>query len=369
MDDQTIQIQIGQKPMLSEESSKKITALRYILMALVISTHNNYTALTVGSDMVFNQSVFGKWVQLLISDGISRGAVPLFFTMSSFLLFFKNDRYTVMLKKRFHSLLLPFILWPLLNMVFFALCKFLGDIVHVGFLAGVGNYDFLTWTPRDWFRNLFGYLDDGVLYLSHFWFMRDLIILAILSPVLSFLYEKCKYLYIFAILYIEFIGVYTYFVMPESLFYFSAGMIWAKSGKDLFELLKKVHWYEIISVFLGLWLILWKLQFNMISTVMLMAFADALMLAKFSEILIKNEKIYNWLAYLSKYSFFLYAVHIKILRAIIRTTWLKLFPMKNGFFCLFEYFGVTFTIIIVGTLLGIALKKLFPKFFGIISGR
>lgn len=369
MEEQLVQTEVLQKPLLTEESSKKINALRYVLMALVVFGHNNYTALTVSSDLVFNQSVFGKWVQLLISDGVSRGAVPLFFAMSAFLLFYKNDSYLVMLKKKAHSLLLPFVLWPLLNMLFFALCKFLGDVVHIGFLQGVGNYDFLTWNARDWFKNFFGYLDDGLLYLSHFWFMRDLIILVILSPVLNYLYDKLKYLFVFALLYIEFIGVKTYFVTTESLFYFCAGMVWAKSGKDLFELLKKVKWYEIIPVFLGLWLLVWKLNYSVFSTVMLMALADSLMLAKFSEVLIKNERLYNWLAYLAKYSFFLYAVHIKILRAIIRTTWLKVFPMKNGFFCLFEYFGVTFTIIAVGTVLGILLKKFFPKFFGLISGR
>ncbi|MCR5494979.1 MAG: acyltransferase [Treponema sp.] len=373
MDTQTLQTEteteIKVKPLLTAESSKKITALRYILMMLVVFGHNNYTIYSVGSDMVFNQSVFGKWVQLLISDGIARGAVPLFFAMSSFLLFFKNDAYVVMLKKKVHSLLLPFIIWPLLNMLFFALCKFLGDVVHVGFLAGVGNYDFLTWSFKDWIKCYFGYYGDGLLYLSQFWFMRDLIILVILSPVLSFIYEKAKYLTVIGLLYLEFAGVQVQFVTTESLFYFFAGMIWAKSGKDLFEMVKNVHWYQVILLFLGTWFIFWKFQFAPVTTICLMALADAVMLAKFSEVLIKNEKVYNLLAYLAKYSFFLYAVHIKILRAIIRTTWLKLFPMKNGFFCLFEYFGVTFTIVIVGTLIGIFLKKFLPKFFALISGR
>lgn len=360
---------IVENHILSEDSSKKITALRYILMSLVIFGHNNYTALTVGSDIVFNQSLFGKWVQLLISDGIARGAVPVFFAMSSFLLFFKNDTYIIMLKKKAKSLLLPFILWPLLNMLFFAIIKMIGDCTRIGFLSGVGNYDFLTWSTKDWFGNFFGYVNDGVLYLSQFWFMRDLIVLVILSPVLSFLYDKFKVVYISIIIFTEFIGVYTYFVLPESLFYFSVGMIWAKSNKDLFEIIKKIHFYEIIPVFLGLWFILWKLNFAMISTVTLMAFSCGIMLLKFSELLIKNEKIYNALAYLAKYSFFLYAVHIKILRSIIRTTWLKVFPMKNGFFCLFEYFGVTITIIVVGTVIGIILKKMCPKFFVLLSGR
>ena len=105
------------------------------------------------------------------------------------------------------------------------------------------------------------------------------------------------------------------------------------------------------------------------ATLMLMAFADAVMLLKFSEILIKNEKVYSVLAYLAKYSFFLYAVHIKILRSIIRTVWVRLLPMTNGFMCLFEYFGVTILMASCGIALGIALNKLCPKLFDILNGR
>ena len=93
------------------------------------------------------------------------------------------------------------------------------------------------------------------------------------------------------------------------------------------------------------------------------------MLIKFSEILIMNDKVYSVLAYLAKFSFFLYAVHIKILRSIIRTVWVKVFPMTNGFMCLAEYFGVTILMAACGIGLGIALKKFCPKLFDLLNGR
>lgn len=358
------------KRTLSEENSKKINALRIILMLLVMFGHNNYKVETVGADMIFNQSVFGKWVQLLISDGIARGAVPVFFITSAFLLFFKHNPYPVLLKKKSKSLLLPFLLWPVVNMLFYALLKLAGDLTGVGFLSGIGNYDFLQWSFKEWFGCFFGYVGDGVLYLSHFWFLRDLIVLTILSPVIEFIYEKAKFLFIVFIVYTEFIGFYPYIVMPESLFYFSLGMIFAKDDIDFFGLVKKLHWYEVIPVFLVLWFVFWKFQAPMpTATLMLMAFADAVMLLKFSEILIKNEKVYSVLAYLAKYSFFLYAVHIKILRSIIRTVWVRLLPMTNGFMCLAEYFGVTILMAACGIGLGIALKKICPKLFDLLNGR
>ena len=362
--------QIAVKRTISEENSKKINALRIVLMLLVMFGHNNYKVETIGADMVFNQSVFGKWVQLLISDGIARGAVPVFFITSAFLLFFKHNSYPVLLKKKSKSLLLPFMLWPIVNMAFYAVLKLLGDLSGIGFLSGIGNYDFLAWSPKEWFGCFFGYVGDGVLYLSHFWFLRDLIVLTILSPVLGFIYEKAKFLFIIFIVYVEFIGFYTYIVMPESFFYFSLGMIFAKDDVDFFGIVKKLHWYELLPVFLVLWFVFWKFQAPMpTATLMLMAFVSAVMLLKFSEILIMNDKFYAVLAYLAKYSFFLYAVHIKILRSIIRTVWVRLLPMTNGFMCLFEYFGVTILMASCGIALGIILNKLCPKLFDILNGR
>ena len=68
------------------ETSRRITSLRFLLAVLVVFIHNNYTAKGIaesvangGAEVLFNQNAFGRWVQLFISDGIARCAVPLFF--------------------------------------------------------------------------------------------------------------------------------------------------------------------------------------------------------------------------------------------------------------------------------------------------
>lgn len=42
--------------------------------------------------------------------------------------------------------------------------------------------------------------------------------------------------------------------------------------------------------------------------------------------------------------------------------------MKNGFFCLAEYFCVNILVILTGTLAGIILKKICPPLFKILNG-
>ena len=57
-----------------------------------------------------------------------------------------------------------------------------------------------------------------------------------------------------------------------------------------------------------------------------------------------------------------------VLNSMLKDLWLKFLPMKNPFFCLAEYFGVTVLTIAIGLGLGILLKKKFPKLFAFLTG-
>ena len=89
---------------------------------------------------------------------------------------------------------------------------------------------------------------------------------------------------------------------------------------------------------------------------------------KVSYYLAGNEKIYRILNYLSVFSFWIYAIHMPVLNSMLKDLWLKFLPMKNPFFCLAEYFGVTVLTIAIGLGLGILLKKKFPKLFAFLTG-
>ena len=105
------------------ETSMRITALRFLLIVLVVFIHNNLRAEDIlkgalehgSTPFVYDNGLFGRWVQIFISDGIAKCAVPLFFMFASYLQFMKGDSYGVLLKKKAKSLLVPYFLWPLLN--------------------------------------------------------------------------------------------------------------------------------------------------------------------------------------------------------------------------------------------------------------
>ena len=82
----------------------------------------------------------------------------------------------------------------------------------------------------------------------------------------------------------------------------------------------------------------------------------------------KNDTVYSAAAYLSAYSFFLYAIHGPALLDVAKKLWIHYLPMKNTFFCLLEYFGVSFLVIIIGTSVGIILRKICLPLFSLLNG-
>lgn len=83
------------------DTSRRITALRFLLAVLVVFIHNNPA----------NTSASAQWVQAFISEGIARCAVPLFFLFAAYLQAKKADPYPALLKKKAKSLALPYVLW------------------------------------------------------------------------------------------------------------------------------------------------------------------------------------------------------------------------------------------------------------------
>lgn len=141
----------------------------------------------------FNQGSIVFWIQELISDGIARCAVPLFMLFSSYLLFFKQISFKQTLIKQTKTLLIPYFLWCLIN---FLLIVFFRVFIQKQDFHSLVMY---TWDIRDWICAFLGYsrrtkinlFSNYSVYAGEFasqlWFIRDLFILILFSP----LKKKC----------------------------------------------------------------------------------------------------------------------------------------------------------------------------------
>lgn len=356
---------------ISIDTSKRITSLRFLLIVLVVFIHNNFTTEKIlkaeqfGNTILFNQNVFGKWVQLFISNAIALCAVPVFFMFSSFLQVKKGLPYKILIKKRIQSLLIPFLIWPLLNLL---LTSFVKIILPASIFNNSNAFSFITWKPLDWFHFFLGYdLSSFDLhpYVGQFWFIRDLFILIIISPLILSIMEKYPISFFIFTLCVYFCNINFFIIEPKSFFYYIMGCYWAIYDFDLFYFVDKIKMICLFPIFLMLFFLTYLISKN---SYVLLELVSCLMILKLSKVIISHEKLNSLTRRLASYSFFLFCIHMPFLLGALQKLWIKLFPMKNGFFCLFEYFCVTFLTIIIGTGIGLILKKCLPKTFSFVTG-
>lgn len=361
---------------VDETTSKRITALRFLLMIFVVFIHNNFTVNELAKraangygSLLFNQGAIGRWIQLFISDGIGRGAVPLFFLFAAYLQTKKDDRYSVLLKKKARSLLLPFVLWTAFYVFIYGGIKLIILQVLPQFVSHPDNTIF-TWSAADWFHKILGYRKTISTpdIAFQFWFLRDLIILTAISPILKFFIRKYPASFLFALSFIYIFPLGSYIGQSQALLYYSLGLYWGMYDIPLFEKIDKIGWAESIIVFLLSFFITWRFFASQSSLYQLMVLAACVVLLKFSSVIAVHDKVFKTASYLAVFSFFLFAAHAPTLQSGLQIIWLRFFPMKNQFFCIFEYFGVNILTILIGTGAGIVLRKAFPRFFGLITG-
>lgn len=165
---------------LSAYYSQKLTLLSFISIIMVVYIHSFY-----------NEAVaypISRWLQLFIS-GLTSCAVPLFYIISGFLFFMNVDSYKKCypkIRKRFNTLLIPFVIWNLI---------YIGWYIILDLTPGISNYvnsdlvKQLDWT-RPIYTLYFIFLKPAGF---HLWFLRDLILFVIISPIIYIAVRKLKW--------------------------------------------------------------------------------------------------------------------------------------------------------------------------------
>ena len=118
--------------------------------------------------------------------GFSRFAVPFFFVISGFLFFLKGDSlfdYFLKQKKRIRTLLLPYLCWCL---IFILIIFFVNKIVELNsdYFMLLNNGDYF-----DFFKYVF--LTPAAF---HLWYIRDLMVLVVISPLIGYFLRKNSYI-------------------------------------------------------------------------------------------------------------------------------------------------------------------------------
>lgn len=174
----------------TEALSRTVSFLRLPLIVLVVMIHMNPGVPDIKDLVNFPAANF--IYDSLFKRGIASVAVPAFFFISGFFYFYGKTwgvpAWVKNTRSRVRSLVVPFFLWSALTVAYFILVYKLGltrsTVVAERSIA-------------DWAKSIFGltYDEDSMTafpLLVPFWFVRDLFVVALLSPLWHLLLKNGK---------------------------------------------------------------------------------------------------------------------------------------------------------------------------------
>lgn len=174
--------------------SRTIRFLRFPLIVAVVLIHTRLDHVVVNGHLLTETARFPVFAlcQHIVSTEIARIAVPLFYFMSGYLFFYRSTPFSLAvygqkIKKRGHSLLVPYLFWNAAVFLLLFLAQQCMPELTSGQNKAVTDYH---WT--DWL-NLFWSHRDGRPVCYQFWFIRDLFVVMLLSPLLHLLLRRLRW--------------------------------------------------------------------------------------------------------------------------------------------------------------------------------
>src|SRR5882762_465882 len=230
---------------MNDHLSYKLKALSLVAIILVVFIHsyNVEIKFTTGT-LTGGTSHSVLFVENFLSKGIARIAVPLFYLISGFLFYITwNFSFTGIVdkyKKRIKSLVIPYLFWSLFGVLLFLCLQTIPWSKNFFTKELIKDYSFS--------QLLETILVDPIPY--QLWFIRDLIMLVVFSPLIGFLTKSTRGIWILFLVVLWFAAPKTFELFSnESLLFFTIGcyLAFEKSQPLLNQGLSKYSPYFLIT--------------------------------------------------------------------------------------------------------------------------
>ena len=289
--------------------------------------------------------------------------VPAYFFISGMLLFYSKKSYTQKLSSRIRTLLIPYLFFNSIILIGYIILSLSGRpaVILEKDLADYGIIDYLRayWDRGSWSNG------NGSPLLCPFWYIRNLIVLVIISPVLYYVVKYTKLLFpmIMGLLWINsYDSAYTL----QSLTMFSLGAYFPINDKNpivVFDQYK--HLFLCLFIFLGV--------IDMSHAFITIPFSSQIhRLSLISNVMLLlwiGERLPKWQLYspfLSKSSFFVFCIHYPIVLGF-RSVFSRLYGWPDIMLILLyvcSVIVVTSVCVIVYNLM----RKTLPRLLNVITG-
>ena len=292
-------------------------------------------------------------------------AVPIFYAISGFLFFYGASELSSIIskiKKRTKTLLIPFIIAAIYYPLFFVIMELtpLKQYIDRGSLI-----EFCTTHPiGDVIKMLFYGSSDGYPWAYHLWFMRDLITIVALSPIIFYVRKGLKYysIIISALLYL----IFPYIRVLDALTWFLFGSLLLDKIQ---RIPTKVTW--IISI-LYLLIVIYRLltgdQPSNIEKLIEISLGIISIWSIYDKIVTPtfNLSSHHWLYIGCQFTFFIYLYHEPIMHLMVKS--IVLIMGKNAVGLSLGILLPPLLITPICIMIGYVLKIIVPSFYKILVG-
>lgn len=348
---------------MNKQESEVLNITRFVMSIAIVFLHG-YTSVQM-YDYWKDLPVY-RYVTKVFALQFGEIGVPVFFIISGYLFFLSYQQtwgcYKYKMQKRFYSLLIPYLFWNGMMILAFYAAECIPSIREL-FNEGkklVHDFDMIDFLGAFWARK------DGGPILDQLWFVRNLIVLSVCSPIV----------YCF-VRYTRFVGVIGLGLMwllwggmanlQSSIFYFSLGAWFGIYGKSLVGEIQKIA--KPLFMIFPLLMVADVLYNGTLAGYYLhrmQTFTGVLFVLALVSVLLKKNKIRE-ISFLSSSSFFLYVAHDPLLR-FMRKFSLRFVDHSSEFQAITAYFlTIAVDIAIVYTLYWL-LQKISPDFLKWTTG-
>lgn len=351
--------------------SRTISFLRFPLIVAVVMIHADLSQMILNGTSVVDEGAFPLFKTLahVFSYELPGTAVPMFFFISGFLFFYRSGFswriYGTKLKRRARSLLIPYLLWNVAVFVLFLLTQ----IFLPSLASGQGNLRISEYTFTDWLR-LFWDHSDGHPICYQFWFLRDLMVIILLSPVI---FALIRGLQILAPLLLG--AIWALDIVPSvpgfstsAVFYFTFGAWFSLTGRNFAVCFEKYRpWLAMLfAVLIVVSTLAWHFDYDIPLLHPITIVIELMAAAAWTARGIRCEKLKaNHL--LSDSSFWLYACHVMPI-VLLMKCWLAFVRPLNEYTLIAGYMLIPVIIVVLGVASYALLLRVAPRFTKLVTG-
>lgn len=340
--------------------SVAIEALRFPLIVFIVMLHC-YTS------TVSQWSGHPTYFRIVYPFSLWLGetGVPAYFFISGLLLFYSKKTYSQKLQGRLKTLLIPYILFNAFILLGYWTLYLAGKPMAI-LGRSISDYNFVDFLRAFWDRGEW-HNGNGAPLLCPFWYIRNLMLLVVISPVLYYLIKYTRILFplVCGLLWVNsFHSAY----LLQSLTMFSLGAYFPITGKNPYDVINQYR-YWVVTLFLCFGL--YDIAIHC-TTISLPVFPQVHRLALVANVFLLiwlGEKFYLhgiYSVFLSKSSFFVFCIHYPFV-LVLKEFSGRVTGLGDVVLALFYFCSVILVTVLCVVIYKILLK-LVPGFLNFITG-